>query len=106
MGEATPSGLGSEQATASDFVQASERLVRLAVRLLGGHHARLYRFEPEPAAPRLVAFAGRAGVRATTGSVDAELAFAGLAARVGAARAAPDILAEPGCPRWTPRTAR
>src|SRR6185312_16279573 len=98
MGEATPSGLGSEQATASDFVQASERLVRLAVRLLGGHHARLYRFEPEPIAPRLVAFAGRAGVRATTGSVDAELAFARLAARVGAARAAPDILAEPGCP--------
>ena len=98
MGEATPSGLGSEQATASDFVQASERLVRLAVRLLGGHHARLYRFDPEPVAPRLVAFAGRTGVRATTGSVDAELAFARLAARVGAARAAPDILAEPGCP--------
>src|SRR6185503_9790422 len=99
MGEATPSGLGSEQATASDFVQASERLVRLAVRLLGGHHARLYRFDPEPVAPRLVAFAGRAGVRATTGSVDAELAFARLAARVGAARAAPDILAEPGVGR-------
>ncbi len=98
MGQPTPTGPDGEHAAAGEFAQAADRLVRAAVRILGGHHARLYRFEPDPAAPRLVAFAGREGVRPTAGSADAEIALARLASRVGTVRGTPDILTEPGCP--------
>ena len=55
MGDPTPSALGGEPAGPRAFVQASERIVGLALQSIGGRYARVYRIDPDRSAPACVA---------------------------------------------------
>ena len=57
MGEPTPSALGIEPEGTRAFLQASERIVRLALRSVGGRYARVYRIDPDGSASACVASA-------------------------------------------------
>jgi signal transduction histidine kinase/CheY-like chemotaxis protein len=98
MGEPTPSALGSEPAGTREFTEASERVVGLALRSVGGRYARVYRLDEDQGAPRRIAAAGPddAGP-ADAGSPIADVAWSLLVSTSGAARATPDLLAEREC---------
>jgi len=91
MGEATPSALGSEPAGLRAFTQVAEKVAGLALRFLGGHHARVYQADGDTF--RRVAAAG------PDGSVDADIAWSRVLSGAGSdsARATSDILAESEC---------
>ena len=89
MGEATPSALGSEPAGTRAFTQVAETIAGLALRFLGGRHARVY--EADGDTLRQVAAAGPAG------SIDADIAWSRVLSGTDSARATSDILAESQC---------
>ncbi|HEX5530051.1 MAG TPA: GAF domain-containing protein, partial [Methylomirabilota bacterium] len=89
MGEATPSALGSEPAGLRAFTQVAEKVAGLALRFLGGHHARVYQADGDTF--RRVAAAG------PDGSVAADIAWSRVLSGADSARATSDILAESEC---------
>ncbi|MFI5375223.1 MAG: GAF domain-containing protein [Candidatus Rokuibacteriota bacterium] len=96
MAEATPSALGPEHAGSRDFIQIAEKIAGLAFRLLGGHHARVYRADGTTF--RRVASAGPGGAGETSGaSVDADVAWSRLLSPADPARGTVDVLAESAC---------
>src|SRR6266851_303809 len=102
MGEPTPSALGSEPGGTHAFIQASERIVGLALRSLGGRYARVYRIDAERSATGCVASTEPDDASlAHAGFAVADIAFSRLASN--AARGTPDVLAEPAC-RLDPAT--
>ena len=104
MGEPTPSALGSEPGGTHAFIQASERIVGLALRSLGGRYARVYRIDAERSATGCVASAEPDDASlAHAGFAVADIAFSRLVSASNAARGTPDVLAEPAC-RLDPAT--
>src|SRR6266851_395986 len=104
MGEPTPSALGSEPGGTHAFIQASERIVGLALRSLGGRYARVYRIDAERSATGCVAAAEPDDASlAHAGFAVADIAFSRLVSASNAARGTPDVLAEPAC-RLDPAT--
>jgi signal transduction histidine kinase/ActR/RegA family two-component response regulator len=99
MGDPTPSALGSEPAGPRAFIQASERIVGLALRSIGGRYARVYRIDPDQREPRRVASADPPDASpADAGAAVADIAFSRLVSTSDAARGTPDVLAERECP--------
>jgi len=104
MGEPTPSALGSEPLGTHAFIQASEKIVGLALRSLGGRYARVYRIDAERSATGCVASAEPDDASlAHAGFAVADIAFSRLVSASNAARGTPDVLAEPAC-RLDPAT--
>src|SRR6266481_4090038 len=104
MGEPTPSALGSEPLGTHAFIQASEKIVGLALRSLGGRYARVYRIDAERSATGCMAFAEPDDASlAHAGFAVADIAFSRLVSASNAARGTPDVLAEPAC-RLDPAT--
>jgi signal transduction histidine kinase/ActR/RegA family two-component response regulator len=96
MAEATPSALGTEHAGSRDFMQIAEKIAGLALRLSGGHHARVYRLDGTTV--RRVASTGPDGASEATGaSVDADVAWSRLLSPADPARATSDVLSEAAC---------
>src|SRR5229473_3465860 len=95
MGEPTPSALGSEPGGTHAFIQASERIVGLALRSLGGRYARVYRIDAEHSATGCVASAEPDDASlAHAGFAVADIAFSRLVSASNAARGTPDLVAE------------
>ena len=104
MGDPTPSALGSEPAGPRAFIQASERIVGLALRSIGGRYARVYRIAPDQREPGRVASADPPDASpADAGAAVADIAFSRLVSTSDAARGTPDVLAEREC-RLDPAT--
>jgi signal transduction histidine kinase len=98
MGEVTPSAPELPHAPPRDVIEAGEPILGVALRFIGGHHARLFRVDPDAGVLQCVAFTARD--RADTpgaGSIDADLAFSHLVSRGLVPRWTADILAEPEC---------
>src|SRR5258708_13635189 len=96
MVEPTPSALGSEPGGTHAFIQASERIVGLALRSLGGRYARVYRIDAERSATGCVASAEPDDASlAHAGFAAAAIAFSRLVSASNAPRATPHVLPEP-----------
>src|SRR5512147_206841 len=89
MGEATPSALGTEPVGTRDFTQVAEKIAALALRLLGGHYARVYRADGDTF--QRVASAGPDAL------AEADIAWSRLLSGADLARATSDVLAESAC---------
>ena len=97
MGESLPSTLG-EPAGTCDFIQAAEKIVSSALRLVGGHHARVYRLDADAGTITCVASAREGDARARlSGSVDAEVMWSRRVLEGNSVLCTPDVLAEPHC---------
>jgi signal transduction histidine kinase len=97
MGDSLPSTLG-EPAASCEFIQAAERIVGSALRLVGGHHARVYRLDADAGTIACVASAGEGDARARfSGSVEAEVMWSRLAFEGNSVLCTRDVLAEPHC---------
>ena len=97
MGESLPSTLG-EPAGTCDFIQAAEKIVSSALRLVGGHHARVYRLDADAGTITCVASAREGDARARlSGSVDAEVMWSRRVFEGNSVLCTPDVLAEPHC---------
>src|SRR5216684_2311014 len=97
MGESLPSTLG-EPAGTCDFIQAAEKIVSSALRLVGGHHARVYRLDADAGTITCVASVREGDARARfSGSVDAEVMWSRRVLEGNSVLCTPDVLAEPHC---------
>jgi signal transduction histidine kinase/CheY-like chemotaxis protein len=94
MGESLPSTL-SEPAGTRDVIQAAEKIAGSALRLVGGHRARVYRLDADAGTITCVASAGEgeAGAR-LSGSFDAEVMWSRRVFEGSSVLCTPDVLAE------------
>src|SRR5260370_31213529 len=104
VGDPRPAARGSEPAGPRAFIQASERVVGLALRSISGRYARVYRIDPDQREPGRVASADPPDASpADAGAAVADIAFSRLVSTSNAARGTPDVLAEREC-RLDPAT--
>ena len=97
MGDSLPATLG-EPAASGEFILAAEKIAGSALRLVGGHHARVYRLDAEAGTIACVASAGEGDARARlSGSVDAEVMWSRRAFEGNSVLCTPEVLAEPHC---------